>query len=155
MAVAPRQLATKEVYFALPDDGVRRELIDGEILVTPSPRARHQRMVVRLVVTLDLHLRTHGGGQVFVTPFDVILSDHDVVQPDVLVVADGDAHILTEANIQGPPTLVVEVASDPVRDRRRKRDLYGRTGSGSTGSWTQTWARSRYTGRGRQLSISP
>lgn len=46
---------------------------------------------------------THGGGQVFVAPFDVVLSDHDVVQPDVLVVTDADAHVLTEANMQGRP----------------------------------------------------
>lgn len=124
----PTAVGHEEVYFALPDDGIRRELIGGELLPIPSPRARHQRMVVRLVVALDLHLRAHGGGQVFVARFDVVLSDHDVAQPDVLVVADADAHVLTEANIQGPPSLVVEVASDPVRDRRRKRDLYGRSG---------------------------
>lgn len=108
----------------MPDDGLRRELIDGEEYVMPSPNARHQNVVLELAFAIKQHLKDHEGGRVFVAPFDVVLSDFDVVQPDVIFVSDGDAGVITEANIKGAPTLVIEVLSDPARDRRKKRDLY-------------------------------
>ena len=115
-------------YVDFPDDGVRRELIGGQVHVTPSPRVRHQRLVRRILVALDAYLQGHGGGEVFVAPLDVVLSEYDVVQPDVLVVLDAGGAALTKANLKGPPALAVEVMSDPGRDRRLKRNLYGRTG---------------------------
>ena len=119
---------TYEDYLAFPDDSLRRELIAGEVFVTPSPNARHQRVVFRLAFSLEAHLRGHGGGEVFIPPFDVVLSEHDVVQPDVIFVAEADAGIVGEANIRGVPTLVAEVVSDPRTDRVRKRRLYEQVG---------------------------
>lgn len=119
-----REKFTCDDLWALPDDGVRRELIDGQVYVTPSPAWRHQELVLRLAVALKLHSEAHGGGAVSIAPFDVILSGHDVVQPDVLFVADDDQTALTAANLQGPPTIVAEVVSDPARDRRIKLGLY-------------------------------
>lgn len=127
MALPHEALLTYADYAAFPDDGVRRELIDGEVVVTPAPNTRHQDLVVRLVVMLSNHVGA-GGGRVFVAPYDVVLTDHDVVQPDVVFVADADAHFITRANLQGRPTLAVEVMSDPRADRVRKRDLYARHG---------------------------
>jgi Uma2 family endonuclease len=128
MAVLPQPRLTYEDYASFPDDGIRRELIDGEVLVTPSPVTRHQRIVLRLARFLADHVDTHHTGEVFIAPFDVVLSRHDVVQPDIILVATPDSGIVTEANLQGPPTLVVEVVSDPRTDRVRKRALYARYG---------------------------
>ncbi len=128
MAVQPHTKLTYEDYASFPDDGIRRELIDGEVHVTPSPVTRHQRIALRLARLLADHVDEHNAGEVFIAPYDVVLSPHDVVQPDIAFVARTDAGVVTEANIQGPPTLVVEVVSDPRTDRVRKRDLYARHG---------------------------
>lgn len=124
---------TYQDYLGFPEDGVRRELIDGEMHVTPSPRVRHQRLVARILIELSNHLQRQGSGEAFVAPLDVVLSEYDVVQPDVLVVIDADRAAITQANLQGPPTIAVEVVSDPHRDRRLKRSLYAQAGSRSTG----------------------
>ncbi len=124
MAIHPQRKLSYDDYVRFPDDGLRWELIDGEAFMVPSPSTGHQDMILRLATLVKNHLDRHGGGRVFVAPLDVLLSDHDVVQPDVIFVADADADVITERNISGVPTWVVEVVSDPVRDRKVKRDLY-------------------------------
>jgi Uma2 family endonuclease len=119
---------TYEDLASFPDDGLRRELLDGELIVTPAPRLRHQDVVLRLGMAFGNHLSAHGGGRVFIAPADVVLSDRDVLEPDVLFIADSQVSILTEANVRGAPSLVIEVLSDPRVDRVRKRDAYARFG---------------------------
>lgn len=111
-----------------PDDGLRREIIDGELIVSASPFLRHQRLVGRLHLIFGNYLEEHGGGAVYFAPADVVLSDINVVEPDLLFVAEDQRDIETEANIQGVPALVVEVVSNARMDRIRKRDLYARFG---------------------------
>lgn len=119
---------TYEDYLDFPDDGKRYEIVDGEVYVTPAANTRHQDLVLFVVRRIADHVDRHGGGRVFVSPYDVVLSPTDVVQPDVLFVADAGTHQITKANLQGPPTLAVEVLSDPRHDRVRKRQLYARYG---------------------------
>jgi Uma2 family endonuclease len=119
---------TAEEFLGLPDDGLRKELFDGEVVVAPAPSTRHQEIVICLVQVIKNHIDAHGGGRVLVAPYDVVLSAKDVVEPDVLFVADERNEIITKANARGAPTLVIEVVSDPATDRRRKRDLYARAG---------------------------
>ncbi len=113
---------------SFPDDGLRREIIDGELIVSPAPRLRHQRVSLRLSVALANHITASGGGEVFSAPVDVVLSDTNVVEPDILFVADEQREIMTELNVQGAPALLIEVLSDPRIDRVQKRDLYARFG---------------------------
>ncbi len=118
-------------FMRLPDDGKRHEIIDGVHYVTPSPTRQHQRLLLYLSVEIELYLRKHRGvGEVFLSPFDVVLSNWDVVEPDVLVVLDQQKSILTEANVQGPPAIVVEVISPSTRrrDHTIKRKLFERAG---------------------------
>jgi hypothetical protein len=75
--------------------------------VVPSPNRRHQHVVGRLVVLVFEHVRDHGGGEVFVAPFDAVLSDIDVFQPDIVFVSNADIAVLTD-NIRGNPTWVIE-----------------------------------------------
>jgi Uma2 family endonuclease len=112
-------------YAALPDDGRRFELIDGELFEMAAPSTRHQDIVVRLCALFFEHVRRHGG-RVYVAPCDVVLGDTVTVQPDVVYLSDADAHRITAPNIQGPPTLVVEVLSVVRHDLVRKRELYAR-----------------------------
>jgi Uma2 family endonuclease len=128
MAAEPSTLLTYEDFLALPDDGVRREIIDGEVVVTPSPNVRHQDLAGYIFNALYNHIRAHGGGRVFIAPLDVRLSEHDIVEPDVLFVASERTRIIEKNYLLGTPTLCVEVVSDPRTDRVRKRELYARTG---------------------------
>jgi len=122
---------TYDDFLLFPDDGRRHEIIDGEHYVTPSPNLRHQRLVGRLFLSTGNYLAAHpGAGQVFLAPLDVVLSYHDVVEPDLLFVAGDQSAIMTEKNIQGPPALVIEVISKSTRkkDAQTKRRLFERTG---------------------------
>ena len=120
---------TYEDYLAFPDDGRRHELIDGEHFVTPAPVRRHQKLVVRLTFALEGWLREHPVGEVYVAPLDVILSDVDVVEPDLLFVSNERREVLGKW-IHGAPDLVIEILSPGTRrtDEITKRHLYGRVG---------------------------
>jgi len=107
---------TYDDYLHLPPDR-RWELVGGVPKVVPSPNTRHQDIVVELVRLIANHLKRHGGGRVFVAPFDAVLSDIDVFQPDVVFVSDADIDVLTDDNIRGNPTWVIEVLSNPYYER--------------------------------------
>ena len=113
---------------AIPDDGLRRELLDGELFVSPSPLTRHQRLVSYLHLRLGGSVETHGGCEVFLAPLDVLFSESNVLEPDLFFVPDEQRDIVTRANIQGVPALVIEVLSDHRMDRVRKREIYARFG---------------------------
>ena len=98
--------------------------------MTPSPSTRHQRILHNLDYFLGAHLRGAKAGQLFPAPMDVVLSDLDVVQPDLLFISSAKTAIVTEKNIQGPPDLVIEIISQTSRktDETVKRKLYERYG---------------------------
>ena len=119
---------TYQDFLELPDDGKRYEIIDGELYVSPAPTTKHQRSTTRLTTTLDVHTRSRRLGEVFAAPFDVVLANDAIVEPDIVYVSRGRRSIITEPNIQGAPDLVVEVISPSStrRDQETKRDLYAR-----------------------------
>ena len=122
---------TYQDFLQFPDDGLRHEIIDGEHYVTPSPNLRHQDLVLRLGMSIGLHVEDRPEhGRVFVAPFDVVFSFHDIVEPDVIFVAPEQLDILTAKNIQGTPAMVVEIlsASTRKRDQQLKQRLYDRMG---------------------------
>lgn len=114
----------------LPEDGKRREIIDGELIVTPAPLTPHQRAVIRLGAFLWQFVDNHRLGEVFAAPFDVVFSQFDVVEPDLLFISNARSHILTEKNVQGAPDLVIEILSESTArvDRTIKLKLYGKSG---------------------------
>ena len=114
-------------YLTWPDDE-RWELIDGEAYnMTPAPTTRHQNIVYNISFILKSKL-PNKSCRPFVAPTDVVLSEHDVVQPDVFVVCDEKK--IAEANIQGAPDLIVEVLSPvtALKDKREKKNLYEKYG---------------------------
>ena len=119
---------TYDDFLLFPDDGQRHELIDGAHCVTPAPGRKHQTVVTRLIVEIQNFLDLHPIGEVYPAPFDVVLSLHDVVEPDLLFVRNDRLHILTDANATAAPDLAVEVVSPSTRgrDHTLKRDLYDR-----------------------------
>lgn len=119
---------TYEDYANIPGDE-RYELIDGELILVSSPNEMRQRVSKRLL-WLFRDVEESGLGWVYDAPFDVILSDTDVVQPDLMFISKERAGIITPANVQGAPNLVVEVLSPSTaqRDWTQKRDLYAKYG---------------------------
>lgn len=127
---APRGM-TYEEHAALPDDGRRYQLVEGERVVTPSPTSEHQRIAGEVYHRLRFHVDAHGLGEVFVAPLDVVLHERTALQPDVLFVATADHAVLERGSVVfGAPTLCIEVLSPGTAsfDRVRKLDLYARFG---------------------------
>jgi Uma2 family endonuclease len=125
-----RVVLTYRDYEALPADGRRYELHEGELLVTAAPGLPHQRLVGDLFVLLRQHVQAHRLGEVFVSPVDCILSDTTVVQPDVMYLEAAQSSIATARGIEGAPTLAVEIVSPSTAriDRGAKLQLYARHG---------------------------
>ena len=121
---------TYDDYLQFPDDGLRHEIIEGEHYVTPAPSTRHQRILLKLSYLLQSYLETHPVGEIFFAPFDVLLSEFNVFEPDLVYISKQRAHQLNEKNLRGAPDLAVEILSTSTRsrDRRLKRDVYERTG---------------------------
>jgi len=116
-------------YLAAPDDGKRYEILRGHLCVTPAPSPRHQWVSWLLEQELDRYFRTRGLGRMFHAPIDVILGDRDVVQPDIVVVTDGQ---ISGRGIEGAPLLVVEILSPTTRssDSGVKAQRYAELGVG-------------------------
>lgn len=121
-----RRKLTYEDYVLFPEDGQRHEIIDGEHYVSPAPTPRHQIVSIELSSTLHAFVKSQRLGQVLAAPTDVLLSRHDVLQPDILFISNERASILTEKNIQGAPDLVIEILSPSTRrlDERLKLERY-------------------------------
>ena len=118
-------------YMSIPDGDERRfELIDGELMLAPAPIPTHQRIVRRLLYILTEFVERNQLGEVFTSPIDVVLSEHQVVQPDILFISTERLHIIGERNVQGAPDLVIEVLSPSTteRDRVLKASSYLRFG---------------------------
>lgn len=129
-AVSERRLTARE-FLRIPEDGKRHELIDGVHYVTPLPNVRHQELVGRLYLSIATFLESRPHlGRVFL-PLDVVLSDYDVLEPDLLLVAADQKGILTKANVQGSPALAIEVLSPSThkRDELVKRRLFDERGA--------------------------
>jgi len=127
--VAPVKF-THEDFLLFPDDGKRHELLDGDHYVSPSPRTNHQKISWNLAGFFDGFLASYPLGEMFCAPFDVVLSDLDVVEPDLVYVSAARAAIIGDDNIHGAPDLVVEILSPSSRktDEIIKRKTYERHG---------------------------
>jgi Uma2 family endonuclease len=127
-APTPSVKFTYEDLLNFQDDGKRHEIIDGEHFVTPSPNTKHQAVSTNLAAILWTYLQEHPIGAVFAAPLDVVFSDFDVVEPDILYISRERAGVLTEQHVRGAPDLVVEILSPGTRktDEATKRRLYER-----------------------------
>jgi Uma2 family endonuclease len=125
-----QRLLTYADYAALPDDGHRYQLLEGELVTTPSPNRWHQELSAQLLAALVNHAREHHLGRVFAAPLDVTLDDRNVVQPDILFASNERSGILQGDRVIGAPDLCVEILSPGTErsDRVRKLELYARFG---------------------------
>jgi Uma2 family endonuclease len=128
---SPGLKLTYDDFVLFPDDGKRHEIIDGEHYVTPAPRPRHQVILGNLHLVIGSWLETHPIGRVYLSPLDVVISNVDIVEPDLLYMSNTRAEaVLTELHVRGVPELVVEIGSPGTRRRDEgiKRRLYERAG---------------------------
>jgi Uma2 family endonuclease len=127
MATQPKTGLTYEDLQAFPEDNLRREIIDGELVVTAAPVPRHQRVVAKLVHRLLSYAEEHGG-EVLPAPIDVYFSETNVVEPDVIFVRSDHLDRVEKRYIRSAPDLVIEVSSPSTRrlELIRKRELYER-----------------------------
>ena len=111
-------------------EGDRVDLIGGEAFVTPAPDRDHQSALRNFLALILAALRANPSGEVWFAPYDVRLSEHDVVQPDLLYLAKERLSLSTQRGVLGPPDLVVEALSPATRDLDlgARRDLYERSG---------------------------
>lgn len=117
-------------YAALPDDGRRYEIMDGVLIMAPSPTPEHQEVNIMLGHYLILAIKNRGLGKVFVAPIDVELTPKKIVQPDVLVILNANLASIQKKKIVGAPDLVVEIASPgtALYDRLDKYKAYQKAG---------------------------
>ncbi|MEW6095005.1 MAG: Uma2 family endonuclease [bacterium] len=108
----------------------RYELIGGEFFMVPPPNMWHQTTSVEIEFRIKQLLEKTGLGKVFHAPCDVVLSNEDVVQPDIIFVSKENLNIITRDNIKGAPDLLIEIISkkSAQRDRIIKRRLYEKHG---------------------------
>ena len=111
----PGTKLTYEDLCLFPDDGRRHEIIDGEHYLQKSPNTQHQKISVNISCAIHGYTKTRRLGKVFFARLDVVLSEFDVVEPDIIYVSDARKHIITEVNIQGAPDIVVEILSSSTR----------------------------------------
>lgn len=125
-----RVVLTYEDYLAMPDDGRRYEILDGEVAVSATPVTLHQLIVGNLYWVLRGHVHGRRLGQVYLSPITVILANTTVVEPDLVYVDNGRADLVGERGINGAPSLLIEVLSPSTaaNDRGPKFQLYARYG---------------------------
>ena len=125
--LTPTAKLTLYDYERFPEDGQRHEIIDGVEVVTAQPVLRHQRVLRRLVRAVDTAVESKDdGGEMFFAPTGVILSPHDIVEPDLLYVSGARQAILEPKYVHGAPDLVAEVLSPSSRrtDETLKKARY-------------------------------
>jgi Uma2 family endonuclease len=129
MAIRSRPLTIDDLQRMRDASNDRLELIEGELLVTPAPTPLHQDIAGSLYTLFRSVVFESGRGRVYFAPLDVRFAENTVVQPDLIVVLS-DRPILTEARVEGAPSLAVEIISPSTvdHDRVAKRDLYARYG---------------------------
>jgi Uma2 family endonuclease len=126
MVEAARKFTYRD-YERLPE-GVYFEIIDGEPMMSPSPALYHQDVLQLLYEAFIAFVRPGNLGKIYIAPSDVVLSDREIVQPDLLFVSSERSAIVGPNAIGGPPDLVVEVfgESSAYRDLVVKKALYAK-----------------------------
>ena len=121
---------TARQFLQLGDDppGVRLELVDGRIIVSPTPIPLHSFTVVALITILKPHTDDSDLGE-FLKGVDTTFGEHDVRRPDLLFFRKSRRHLITDEAIEGPPDLAVEVLS-PGSERTDRRDKFKQYAAG-------------------------
>jgi Uma2 family endonuclease len=129
MELTEDKLKTYDDYAKLPE-GAPYQLIDGELVMSPSPESMHQLVSLRFTINLSTFVFQRKLGIVLYSPLDVYLGEHETYQPDIVFISRGRLDIITRTRIEGPPDLVAEILSPATGyyDLAHKKDIYEQTG---------------------------
>lgn len=121
---------TYQDYLSLPEDGKQYQLIRGVLYMVPAPTSYHQKISRKLLLILGNFVEENNLGEIFYSPIDVIFSNAEVVQPDILFVAKDRQGLIKEKGIFGAPDLIIEIISPSTRrmDEDVKKPLYEKQG---------------------------
>ena len=130
MSHAAAELFTVEEYRAMPSGPPYYQLVEGELIMSPSPNFYHQIVARNVFRILDDYVRQKRLGEVLFAPVDVFLSDQNVFQPDIFYVSNANNKLIQPDGVHGGPDLVVEIVSpsNGPLEKKRKRPLYARHG---------------------------
>lgn len=130
MPTAQTEQFTVADYRAMAEGPPYFQLIEGELIMAPSPSSFHQEIAANILLLLAGHVRKHSLGKVCIAPLDVYLSENSVVQPDVFFLATQSLPLLQPDGVHGAPDLVVEIVSpsSAALDKKRKRVIYAQCG---------------------------
>jgi len=130
MAVTKPRPLTKFDYWQLPETGPRYQLINGDLYMAPAPNRFHQDISRTIEFEILKYLEREPRGIIYDAPFDVVLTDLNVFQPDLAFFSRVRRNVLTDKGAEGAPDLVVEIlsASTARLDIDQKRVVYARTG---------------------------
>lgn len=119
----------REVFLQLPE-GTLAQLIDNNIVMSPSPNYTHQTMLNEINFKLQTVVRKKSLGQILVAPMDVYLEERNIFQPDILFISNENRQIIEEDGLHGAPDLIIEILSPGTAkyDLTRKKDVYERCG---------------------------
>lgn len=130
MGLKQQSTYTLADYWKFPSDGQRWEILEGELVVTPSPAFLHQSILSRIFLRLGTFVEAHRMGTVLCAPMDVIFSDISICQPDLLYIRKERLPDIARDWIRGAPDLVIEILSPSTErwDRMEKRRIYASYG---------------------------
>jgi Uma2 family endonuclease len=130
MLQAKVPLITRYDYQEMPQGPPYYQVIEGDLVMSPSPNTYHQHIAGNIYFLLRQHLSKNPIGEVLMAPLDVFLNDINVYQPDVIFVSNERRSIITDHGIEGAPDLLVEALSPATAryDKGSKRKIYARTG---------------------------
>ena len=133
--VAATRRATFADLDAMPNDGRRYELIDGEIFVSAAPSWIHQQVVGNLHLLLRAWVDPRSLGQIALAPVDILLSDSSAVQPDLVYASTPNLTKIRSGRYHGAPDLAVEVLSPTNREYDTVTKLFRYAQSGVREYW--------------------
>jgi Uma2 family endonuclease len=125
-----KKIYTYQDYLSLPEDGKRYELINGELIMSAAPNLFHQDVSGNIYYNLRKYIEQNPFGKIYDAPVDVVLSETNVVQPDIIFISNENKHLLAETHIAGAPDLVIEILSPGTAyyDLIEKKELYAVSG---------------------------
>ena len=124
--IPKRKMLTYDDYVRFtPSESGNYELHDGQIIYTPSPKPKHQKLSMRLSSQLFSHVDRHQLGEILTAPMDVVFNPNDTFQPDILFLSNDRLPLIGNAKIEGAPDLVVEIlsASNTPKEMGYKKDI--------------------------------
>lgn len=110
-------------------EGTLAQLINNNIIISPTPTSRHQQIIRDIFLQLNIHIVSHHLGEILFAPLDVCLDTENIYQPDIIFISTERLHII-EARINGAPDLIIEVLSPGTEqvDKTDKKIVYEKNG---------------------------